>query len=184
MNIGYNEWHDGLGYDLEALDRLDARDREEAEKILIPRAEKDWRDLEALDRLSTPAANAAILRARNAKNPEIRLHAHGYGPLASELQWESAINYALGNMKIYTDGLVPAFNAAVAHPTPGVIDGLWKFIRQGGREGTYHAGETLTKIAGLPEDESLRQLFLRLQGPNTPQRMAAIAELERVVSRK
>lgn len=183
MNIGYIQWHDGLGYDLEALDLLDDNDRAEAEKALLVRVEKDWRDLEALDRLATPAAIAAILRARGAKNPEIRLHALGYGPAATDQQWEAAIITALDKMRSYSDGLMLAFRSAIAHPTPGVLEALWRFVRADRREGTFHAGETIAQIAGLAEDEDLRQLCLRLQGPDLPQKRAAIAELERITAR-
>lgn len=183
MNIGYIQWHDGLGYDLEALDLLDDNDRAEAEKALVARAEKDWRDLEALNRLATPAAIAAILHARSAKNPEIRLHALGYGPEATDQQWEAAISYALDRNLSYSDGLTFAFRAAVAHPTPGVLEALWRYVRAGGREGTFDAGETIVQIAGLALDEDLRQLCLRLQGPDSPQKRAAIAELERIAPR-
>lgn len=174
MNIGYIEWHDGLGYDLDALDRLEGKDREEAEKVLVPRAEKDWRDLEALDRLGTPGAMAAIVKARGSRNPEIRLHALGYGPAAPEQEWEEAVVYGLARMKKYTDGLVYAFRAAINHPSEAVVAELWKVFLNRRRDGSYQAAERLCEIAG-PDVKD--ELLLDLVGPESSARNRAIERL-------
>ena len=63
MAIGYDEWHDGIGYDLTALAEASQAERGAIESLLLPRAEQDWRDVEALAALDTPAARVALLRA-------------------------------------------------------------------------------------------------------------------------
>jgi len=176
MNIGYEQWHDGIGYDLEAIDALNESERQSVETILTPRAESDWRDLEALERLGTPRALEAIRQARYSHKPEIRIHAMRYGPAPSEADWEQAILYGLATMRSYSDGLVFVFDASVDHPTPAVRQGLWDYILAGHAEGGYHAGEALCRIAGV---EERRELLLRIQGNPSPARDAVIDELRK-----
>lgn len=183
MNIGYEQWHDGIGYDLEALDQLEGKERDSVERDLIARLTSDWRDLEALDRLQTPRATQAILDARNAAKPEIRMYAHRYGPEPTEAEWETAILYGLQEAKSFTDGLLLVFNAAIAHPTPAVREALWRYVRIPRPEGSYHAGEALCRIAGVLEEfdmETHRPLLLRLGGFASDQRDQALRELEQL----
>jgi hypothetical protein len=51
MQVGYDQWHDGIGYDLDALAALTADERADARKLLAGRAGRDWRDVEALEAL-------------------------------------------------------------------------------------------------------------------------------------
>jgi hypothetical protein len=72
MNIDYEKWHDGVGYDLEALKEANNKEREVIERILVNRNRPDWRDIEALAILNTPGARsalkAAVLRGINEVN--------------------------------------------------------------------------------------------------------------------
>jgi len=61
MNIDYEKWHDGIGYDLRALEEADKKERKAIERILVNRNPKDWRDIEALAILDTPGARSALL---------------------------------------------------------------------------------------------------------------------------
>lgn len=180
MNVGYDEWHDGVGYDLDALDDLSEEGKTVVESWLVPRADRDWRDLEALDRLGTTTAFEAILRVRRTAGPLIALEAHGYGPEPSAEQWETAIVAALTVADV-TNGLVLAQRCALAHPSPAVVAELWRHVRVGGSPIAYHAAETIAQIAGVVVDEfnhPHRSLLLRLQGPNSPERQAAVQEFE------
>ena len=49
MNIGYVEWHDGIGYDLDVLAQLSPDERIAAEDILVARCDRDWRALDSGD---------------------------------------------------------------------------------------------------------------------------------------
>lgn len=86
MNIGYDQWHDGIGYDLKALASLTGADRAEAERVLLKRGCADWRDVEALATLATPRAGAALAAALKSPDRVIRLAAadalHAAGTLA------------------------------------------------------------------------------------------------------
>ena len=59
MHIGYMEWHDGTGYDLEALQSLCPEEKQQAESLLSNRL-SSFRDLEALDCLGTESALASM----------------------------------------------------------------------------------------------------------------------------
>ena len=74
MNIGYEQWHDGIGYDMEALAGMTPEERTEAEPILIAHLVKpgDWRDVEAVVALGTPGAIAAVNAARKHRDPKVR----------------------------------------------------------------------------------------------------------------
>jgi hypothetical protein len=60
MKIDYEKWHEGIGYDLEALRETNKKEREEIERILVDRTPPDWRDIEALAILDTPRARTAL----------------------------------------------------------------------------------------------------------------------------
>src|SRR5262249_15998968 len=75
MNITYEKWHDGVGYDLDAIREATPTERAKIESIMLAHGVKDWRDLEALDALSTPKAIAAIRATIKSTDPELRLRA-------------------------------------------------------------------------------------------------------------
>ena len=77
MTLNFERWHDGIGYDLEALAQLDSRERSSIEKLLIQNLSEqgDWRDVEALAALNTPAAREAVDKARFHKKTKVRNYA-------------------------------------------------------------------------------------------------------------
>jgi hypothetical protein len=77
MIIGFDQWHDGTGYDLEALGRLGPVERASIEKLLIKNLEEagDWRDVQALAALGTTSARAAVDEARFHRNTKVRNYA-------------------------------------------------------------------------------------------------------------
>lgn len=184
MAVGYEQWHDGIGYDLDALDRLSEAEKRHAERLLVPRAHKDWRDLEALDRLGTPNAIAAILQARKTADPEMRLRAHRYGPQPTAAEWESAILGSLENAVIYAS-LTQALDCAIEHPSARVVLMLWEKVRSASDGVPYHCAAALCCIGGVLDsqhDDRFRDLFLRLAGPSGATRKDAVRELEALLS--
>ena len=63
MEIDYDKWHDGVGYDLEALREANNNERKAIERILINKNPPNWRDVEALAILDTPRSRSALLVA-------------------------------------------------------------------------------------------------------------------------
>ena len=77
MVMDFEKWHDGTGYDLEVLGRLEPEERASIEKLLIGKLEHggDWRDLQALVALGTTSAREAVNRARFNHDTKVRNYA-------------------------------------------------------------------------------------------------------------
>ena len=56
MVIDYEKWHDGVGYDLDAIREASQDERQAIEILLFNRGTRDWRDVEALAALDTARA--------------------------------------------------------------------------------------------------------------------------------
>jgi len=73
MKINFEKWHDGIGYDLEALAEANNEEREVIEKILVEKPPQDWRDIEALAILDTPRARSALQGAIHSGRNEVNM---------------------------------------------------------------------------------------------------------------
>src|SRR5262249_47152584 len=80
MIIDYEKWHDGIVYDMEALQEASASERSEIEQRLVPRFKSDWRDVEALATLNTPKAKQLLEKAMKQGDAEIRAAVLRYAP--------------------------------------------------------------------------------------------------------
>lgn len=78
MKIDFYKWHDGIGYDLDALNELDNHELKQVEELLISRKDSDWRDVEALAALNTPFSIQALRDTLASPNLECRLMAVRY----------------------------------------------------------------------------------------------------------
>src|SRR5258706_2790646 len=77
--IGFDQWQDGLGYDVGALEQMTAAERASVEINLIERLADggDWRDVEALVALGTPSALDAVRVSTKSAKAEVRNYAVG-----------------------------------------------------------------------------------------------------------
>ena len=77
MIMNFDRWHDGIGYDLEALKRLGSEEQASIEERLIKNLEQagDWRDVEALAALGTTSAHSAVNKARFHNDTKVRNYA-------------------------------------------------------------------------------------------------------------
>ncbi len=73
MAIGYEQWHAGIGCDLDALKDAGPAERAAIEGLLVACGVRGWRDVEALAALDTPHARALLEDALAAGNQEIRM---------------------------------------------------------------------------------------------------------------
>src|SRR5256885_9230574 len=75
MNIGLSEWRDGIGYDLGALPKITRAGRTELGVLMGERLKTtpDWRGVEALSAIGTPAALAILRAARQHDHPAARM---------------------------------------------------------------------------------------------------------------
>ena len=78
MKIDFYKWHDGIGYDLDALNELDSHELKQVEELLISRKDSDWRDVETLAALNTPLTIQALRDTLVSPNRECRLMAARY----------------------------------------------------------------------------------------------------------
>ena len=182
MAIDAFKGRDGEGYDLSALDGMTAAQLAEVERIVLERGVTDWRDLEVLDRLATPAAHVAILLARKSDDRELRLAAQEYGPRPAKKGREGAILDGLQG-DLY-DSLFRALDLAVEHPTPRVVAALLRCARDRGGPGGYGAVAALFTIhrkIGSPDDWTYRPLFLRIADMDSRVRRAAFTEACRIL---
>ncbi|MBC8064526.1 MAG: hypothetical protein H7Y17_06835 [Chlorobia bacterium] len=175
MVMDHEKWHDGIGYDVHLIDAMTDEQKSAIESKLIAKGVSDWRDLEALDRLGTPGATAAILATRKSKDRELRVRAQSYGPPPSDEDREAAILAGLQS----DAGRSKAIDAAANCPTPKIIKGLVECLTKTVGADAYSVVATLFFMHGKmdsPHSMAHRQFFLRFVEPG-PDKDAAMAEL-------
>ncbi len=120
MKIDFYKWHDGIGYDLDALNELDDRELQELEALLISRKDSDWRDVEALAALNTPPSIQALRDTLASPNRECRLMAARYlKDLNIEDHIEEVVVRTLPETTI-GDGMSYALMLAKLYPTENI----------------------------------------------------------------
>ncbi len=60
MQINYEQWHDGQGYDIGVIESADEATRHQIEDYLVHRTIRDWRDVEALAAINSPRTQALL----------------------------------------------------------------------------------------------------------------------------
>lgn len=173
--MDFEKWHDGIGYDLDALDNLTPEERRAVEAELTSGI-AGWRDLEALHRLGTPEAIAAIEDARKSGDIELRLAALRYGSAPDVDMAEGAILEALGSFPVNT----LAIELAVSYMTPDIVEALRRCVRECTGTEAYLAAAALLVMHGKLESIhswNRREFLLRFVEAPSPDRAAAYDEL-------
>lgn len=180
MQIDYEKWHDGVGYDLDAIRDATAGEREEIERLLVGRASSDWRDVQALATLGTPGAHAALREAMRSEKAEIRLAVSSYAPgLFDETGRTRSLVSALEKAEFY-DGLTQALREAEEHHPPEVVDALFRgALRRDGPVAVHFAAMLmfLHGKADSPFDMAQRQFFLTFHTTDPAERRERVREL-------
>jgi len=133
MDIDYEKWHDGVGYDLEALREATPSEREAIEDMLITRSSLGWRDIETLAEINTNRSRAAIKSAASKAGVETKIAAVRYAQeLFSDGERISIIVDALRTAKLY-GGLSQALDIVAGFHPPEVVSELLRGVMQ--REG-------------------------------------------------
>lgn len=179
MTITYEMWHDGDGYDLVALRGLTEIEKDEAEKILLAHAPRDWRDIEALAELNTPAAREEIEKAKKSSDPKVRREAALHGGPLPDGEREKALIRALETASVGA-GLTEAIDEAAEFHPPAVIDALFRGALTARAESAVHYAALLFYLhgkSGEPFDWSHRSFFLRFNATGAEERRAAFREL-------
>ena len=98
MQIGFEEWHDGIGYDIEAIRIASQAERDAIEQILIHHNPRDWRDIEALAEINTKCARETIKKAIKDPNPVVRIAVTRFTPyLVTDNERTQSLTDALKN---------------------------------------------------------------------------------------
>lgn len=180
LTMDYDKWHDGIGYDLDALQEATPSERAAIEQMLLSHGARDWRDVEALAALDTPRSRAALRRAFEEGSHEIRMHLLRHAPqFASEGARTVALAAALRKAELY-GGLSQAIDEAAEFHPPEVVEALFDGALHRGGEAAVHFAALLMFIHGKaaePFDMDHRPFFLRFNTTDRGEREAVFREL-------
>jgi hypothetical protein len=179
--IGYEQWHDGVGYDVEALRELTAEERRAIEVRLVP--PDGWRDVEALAviaSLGSDSARTELRRAATSGSSEVRLAVLTHAPeLVPDDTRITSIVQALESATPFDSFTETLEQVETFHPQP-VIDALWHGLESRAGDVAVHYAAMLAFIYGKADssfDWSMRPLFLKFNTADVAQRRAAVNEL-------
>ena len=181
-DIDYYKWHDGEGYDLDALRALEGEERDTAEAWLLVRSHADWSDLEGLVALGTAQARAAVVeQLRNGVLVQ-RLSAARLLPRDPAIEADRAAAIVAGLQEATVmNGLSYALDLADEHrDAPEVMDALFRAALRDDREVAMHAAALLAKLHGNAKEDfdwDRRPFYLRFADDDPSVREAAFREL-------
>lgn len=180
MAIDYEKWHDGIGYDLEAIDAASPQERAAIERILLARKARDWRDVEALARLDTHRARVALKQAVGDAAPDVRSAILDHGAALFDDREREAILIGLVRDAAIGDGLTRTLDEIERFHPPGVIAALLRAILE--REGevaVHYAAMALFLHGKAAEkfDDAQRPFFLRFATDSRAERRVAFRDL-------
>lgn len=178
MQIDYEKWHDGIGYDLDVLAEANDDEKRTILSYLIPPS--GWRDIEALAAIDSDVARKALHKALTSDNAEVRAAVTRYAPsIASEDERTEVLLRALKHGKFYDD-LTSALDQVEDFHPPAIVDALFRglFVRPG--EIATNFAAMLAFVHGKAEsafDWGLRPLFLKFNSDDGAERERAFEEL-------
>ncbi len=184
MEMDYDKWREGEGYDLGLLAQASESDRADIERTLLQNAPFNWRDIEALAVLDSPKARAAIMNAFYHADTETRMSVHRYAPeLISERLRIDSIVRALQESEIFY-GLSQALDEIEEFHPPEVIQALLRGLMQRDGATACHFAAMLYYLHGLSEsafDWDHRPFFLKFNTDNLAEREVVVRELCRSI---
>jgi hypothetical protein len=180
MIIDYEKWHDGIGYDLEALEQASPEERSAIEKVLISTKGHDWRDMEALAELDTPRSRKALGDAFAAGDLRVRMAVISYAPDIVNFNGKlEAIVHSLRVGNVY-GGLSHALDLVQEFHPPEVVEELFRGVQEREGEVAVNFAAMLLFIYGKAEDPfdwSQRPFLLRFNTDDGDERREAFLEL-------
>jgi hypothetical protein len=184
MPMTQEMWHDGTGYDLDALRQVPAEERAGVEEVLIQHAPRDWRDIEALAEIDSPRARKVIVEALNDPDPAVRREAQRH---VGEEEIDPAVREA-NLLKLLAERpcahLTEALDEAEAFHPPAVIEALIRGALNGDGTSAVHFAAMVYYLHGKaaePFDWGQRPFFLRFNTADRGEREAAFGEMCRTI---
>ncbi|MEO8068281.1 MAG: hypothetical protein ABI599_11365 [Flavobacteriales bacterium] len=180
MQIDYDKWHDGIGYDLELIPQATAEERNAIEGLLIQRRNEDWRDVEALAALGTDRAKEALKQAFNSGSSAVRMAVHSYAPeLISQPQRTASLVQVL-QQGDRSGGLTTALLQVESFHPPEIITTLLRGLMERDGGTACHYAAMLYFLNGKSAsafDWDHRPFFLRFNTEDMKEREKAVREL-------
>ena len=187
MIIDYKKWHDGMGYDLEALGLASADERLAIEKILISSKGRDWRDIEVLAEMDTPRSRKALSEAFVEGDSQVRMAVISYLPdIVNYNEKVDAIVHSLRVGNIY-GGLSHTLDLVEEFHPPEVVGELFRGTQEREGEVAMNFAAMLLFIHGKAEepfDWSQRPFLLRFNTQEVGERREAYLEMCRKIGVK
>jgi hypothetical protein len=186
MGISYEQWHDGVGYDLDAFAAMTPEERDAIAAEICTRRNLDWRDMEVLrihngresfDRLRDALAAGGIEERAYAVAELIKT-----GRMAGAVR-DVQLAHVLDDL---TDirGLTVALQTTQEHGGPMCNGALLRGVRDRPAVAYHFAGVALylAGVSDSPWGADFRELLLRLRVEESPgTHVAAFAEFCRVI---
>jgi len=181
-NISYEQWHDGVGYDLDAFASMSPEEKASVLSELRSKGSLDWRDMEVLA-LDDDRASFDKLRDVLASG-SIDERAHALRSLINMGKMQASVcDFQLSHVLDDIDGIpgmTVALQLAEEHAGPMSNAALLRGARDRPGVAVNFAG-MICYLAGASDDEfdwNLRPLFLKLgQGETEVVRKKGFAEL-------
>jgi hypothetical protein len=180
MKIGFEEWHDGIGYDIEAIRIASPTEREAIEQVLINHSPRDWRDIEALAEINTNSARDTLKNAIKDTNPVVRVAVARFAPdLVTDNERTQSIVDALEKAEIF-NGLSQVLDEVERYHPEEVKEALIRGL-------LTRKGDVVVLFAAMlfylfgeakkPFDMKQRPFFLRFKTEDRKERVEAFREL-------
>lgn len=163
MKMNYDKWHDGIGYDIEALNEADEKERETIEDILKANNPRNWRDIEALAILGTPGAQTTLLNSIN-NDHEINMAVIRYAPWLVDDKLKTGLIVKSLRSAVFYYGLRQTLHIIEDFHPPEVIDELFYGILKREDGVAVHFAAMLFYVFGEAEtsfDDDKRDFFLK-----------------------
>jgi hypothetical protein len=183
MNIGYMEWHDGIGYDLDTLKEMNLKELNQVESLILSRKAQDWRDVKALAALNTPFTIQALKDSLASNNFDVRLFAVKF---LKEMDIEDHIEEIVVNTLPLTkigDGLTFALSLAEKFPTQRIRQTVLSCALNGNDDIRIHCAAMALFLYGKSKsnfDSSFKIVF-EFRNPDRAQRLAPFIELCKLI---
>lgn len=180
MDIDYEKWREGIGYDIGLFGQATPQELQQIEQILRERRDVDWRDIAALAALGTKSAKRALKLALSTGDARIRMAVLTHAPqLVSKSDRITALVTTLEKASLYS-GLSEALRHIEQFHPREIVNALLRGLmeRDGGTACQFAA--MLYFIHGKASsafDWDHRPFFLRFNTADLVEREVVVREL-------
>jgi hypothetical protein len=180
MKIDYEKWHDGVGYDLEAIKSASPEQRKAIEQILTQHSPRDWRDIEALVQIDTISARESIKNSMKDSNIEVQIAVTRFATkLITDNERSQVLIRALRTAEIFSGLLQTLDEIEDYHPKEIKEALIEELLNREGEVAVLFAGMLFYIYGKATEafDWNQRPFFLRFNTENKVERVQAFLEL-------